>query len=71
MLNILGLCGGDFIIEVVMNVKEFKNMVIDDAWEFESYWKASRDINPEWFPEEFDEAEWFEQFLCWLQTKRQ
>lgn len=39
-----------------MDVKQFKNRIVDEAWEFESYWKASRDINPEWFPEEFDEA---------------
>lgn len=50
----------------MMQLKEFKGSIIDLAWEFEDYWNLKMKESPDDYPRLLSEADWYEQFIVWM-----
>ena len=37
--------------------------------QFHDYWKQQNEISPKDYPVQLDEADWFEQFIVWVNQK--
>ena len=57
-----------------MDLKTFKHNLLDDLKEFEDFYldnknKAIKENNGENWPDELAEGDWYEQFLCYLNSR--
>jgi len=52
-----------------MDLKKFTEICKDDVNQFEKEWILNKKKNPEYFPDELSEGEWFDQFLTFLTSK--
>lgn len=46
-----------------MTLEEFKQTILKDLEGFEKEWEEGRQANPDHYPLELGEGDWFEQFL--------
>lgn len=49
-----------------MTLQEFKSAIVKDAEEFVKTWEAGKNHNPEQYPLELPEGDWYDQFLAYL-----
>lgn len=59
----------EYNTEAKMDRQTFMGALYKKVQEFEAYWNKMQRENPADWPNEFDEAEWWEQFMVWLQTE--
>lgn len=52
-----------------INVWDFKDIIQKDFERFKTFWLENQINTPEDFPVRMDEAEWWEQFMCFLQLE--
>jgi hypothetical protein len=53
-----------------VNLADFIAESLSEVQEFEAYWKANNERDPEMFPMLMNPGEWFEQFLTFVSTDR-
>lgn len=51
------------------NLLSFVSEMREDLKEFQEEWLSNNELNPEDFPLDLPEEEWFEQYLCWINSK--
>ena len=52
-----------------MNLKKFAEICKGEVDQFEKEWVLNKKKNPECFPDELSEGEWFDQFLAFLTSR--
>lgn len=51
-----------------MDRQEFMGKLYKSIQDFESHWNQQQRENPEDWPNEMEEAEWWEQAIIWLEN---
>lgn len=54
----------------MITIKVFKDGMINLLWEFEDYWILKGKEAPDDFPKILSDAEWYEQFIMWINIER-
>lgn len=49
-----------------MRIEEFINISEDEILKFKGFWEYNHNTNPEMFPLNMEEGDWFEQFMAYI-----
>lgn len=54
-----------------MTVEEFTESLARDVYRFKSFWLENQQQEPESFPKEMNEGDWYDQFLIYMGVSEQ